>query len=75
MLYATADSLRACAVLLNPVMPKACTRLWTMLGAEDQLGPLPAQRVQDAGRWGQLRGGAKVAKGDPLFPRLEDPPS
>jgi methionyl-tRNA synthetase len=74
VLYATAESLRACAVLLNPVTPKACARLWSMLGAEAQLGALAAQQVQDTARWGQLPAGARLAKGDPMFPRLEDPP-
>ena len=39
VLYATAESLRALAVLLNPVMPKACAKLWTSLGAEARARP------------------------------------
>jgi methionyl-tRNA synthetase len=72
VLYATAESLRALAVLLNPVMPKSCARLWTSLGAEAALGPLAAQRVQDAGRWGLLQAGSQVRKSEVLFPRLPD---
>jgi methionyl-tRNA synthetase len=72
VLYATAESLRALAVLLNPVMPKACARLWQSLGAEEHLGPLARQRVPEVARWGQLPAGATVTKGDVLFPRLED---
>jgi len=73
ILYATAESLRAIAVLLHPVMPKATSALWDSLGAAAALGPLAAQRVQDAGRWGQLPAGLTVTKGAVLFPRLEDP--
>jgi methionyl-tRNA synthetase len=73
VLYATAESLRAVAVLLNPVMPKASATLWHSLGAEAGLGPLSEQRVQDAARWGQLPVGAVVTKSEPLFPRVEDP--
>jgi methionyl-tRNA synthetase len=73
VLYATAESLRAVAVLLNPIMPKASATLWHSLGAEAGLGPLSEQRVQDAARWGQLPGGAVVTKSEPLFPRVEDP--
>jgi methionyl-tRNA synthetase len=73
VLYATAESLRAVATLLNPVMPKACAILWHSLGAEALLGPLKDQRVQDAGRWGQLPAGATVTKSEPLFPRIEEP--
>ncbi|MDQ1710697.1 MAG: methionyl-tRNA synthetase [Frankiaceae bacterium] len=68
VLYATAESLRAVAVLFNAVMPKACAALWSALGAE---GDLAAQRVADVARWGQLPAGTKVAKGDGLFPRVE----
>jgi methionyl-tRNA synthetase len=71
VLYATAEALRGVAVLLNPVLPKACARLWASLGAETALGPLADARVQDAGRWGQLPAGAPVRRGDVLFPRLD----
>ena len=67
------ESLRAIAVLYHPVMPKTMRELWTQLGAEQALGPIGEQRVQDAGRWGQLPAGATVTKGAALFPRLEDP--
>ena len=73
ILYATAEALRAVAVLLNPVMPKACATLWTALGAEQALGPIAGAQVQDAGRWGQLPAGATVTKTEPLFPRIEEP--
>jgi len=72
-LYSAAEGLRVLAVLLNPVMPKACASLWQMLGAEVSLGALSDQPVQDAGRWGQLPAGSVLTKGDSLFPRLEDP--
>jgi methionyl-tRNA synthetase len=72
VLYATAESLRALAVLLNPVMPKACAKLWESLGGAATLGALADQRVQDAGRWGQLPEGTPVRKGEVLFPRLEE---
>ena len=73
ILWTAAEALRVLAVLLHPVMPKAMTRLWDSLGAADALGPLAEQRVQDAGRWGQLPAGSTVTKGDVLFPRLEEP--
>ncbi|PJE93988.1 methionine--tRNA ligase [Streptomyces carminius] len=73
ILYTAAESLRACAVLLNPVMPRTSQLLWDSLGAEAPLGPLAEQRVQDAARWGQLPAGSTVTKGAVLFPRLEEP--
>lgn len=72
ILYTAAESLRAVAVLLNPVMPTTSQKLWESLGAEAHLGALADQRVQDAGTWGQLPAGATVTKGEILFPRLEE---
>ena len=73
VLYTICDSLRAVAVLYNPLMPKAMSSLWQQLGAEAQLGPLAEQRVGDVGRWAQLPPGTSVVKGESLFPRLDDP--
>ncbi|MGH3417257.1 MAG: methionine--tRNA ligase [Actinocrinis sp.] len=75
ILYTAAESLRAVAVLLNPVMPKSSAALWESLGAEASLGALADQRVQDTGRWGQLPAGSVVTKGAVLFPRLEEAPA
>ena len=72
VLYASAESLRAIAVLLNPVMPRAAEKLWVSLGAEDELGSLAQQAIADVARWGQLPVGAKVTKGAVLFPRIEE---
>ncbi|HEV7626411.1 MAG TPA: methionine--tRNA ligase, partial [Streptomyces sp.] len=72
ILYTAAESLRACAVLLNPVMPESSGKLWDSLGAEPHLGPLSDQLMGDAARWGQLPVGATVTKGAVLFPRLEE---
>ncbi|MER5408094.1 methionine--tRNA ligase [Streptomyces sp. NPDC002769] len=75
ILYTAAESLRAVAVLLNPVMPDTSQKLWDSLGAEASLGALADQKVQEAGEWGRLRPGATVTKGAVLFPRLEEKPS
>lgn len=68
VLYTTAEGLRALAVLLSPVMPKATARLWTALGFES---PLSEQLIPDAGGWGILQPGARVGALPPLFPRIE----
>lgn len=73
ILYTAAESLRAIAVLLHPVMPSTSQRLWESLGAEPELGPLAEQRVQEAGSWGTLPAGVTVTKGPALFPRLPEP--
>ena len=71
VLCTTADALRACAVLLNAVMPKAAASLWSALGAEPGLGPLAAQRIQDLAHV-RLPAGTQVRKLAPLFPRIEE---
>ena len=72
ILYNTAESLRALAVLLNPLMPSTCEILWDSLGAQTVLGDLSAQKIGDVARWGQLPQGVTVTKVASLFPRLED---
>ena len=71
VLYNTAESLRALAVLLNPVMPDTCEILWQSLGAQPTLGDLSAQTISTVAQWGQLPKGAVVTKTPVLFPRLE----
>ncbi|CAM5690157.1 Methionine--tRNA ligase OS=Streptomyces alboniger OX=132473 GN=metG PE=3 SV=1 [Streptomyces alboniger] len=75
ILYTAAESLRAVAVLLNPVMPETSQKLWDSLGAEPVLGALADQDVRAAATWGTLPAGATVTKGAVLFPRLEEKPA
>ena len=75
VLYTMCEVLRAVSVLYNAVMPKAMASLWSQLGAGEALGALAAQRIADAGRWGQLPAGSTITKGDALFPRLPDEPT
>lgn len=71
VLYNTAESLRALAVLLNAVMPATCEILWESLGANRSIGALKDQNIADVSRWGQLPTGSVVTKSESLFPRLE----
>jgi methionyl-tRNA synthetase len=71
VLYNTAESLRALAILLHPVMPATCEILWSSLGAQEVLGNLNAQVIEKVAVWGQLPQGATVTKTPVLFPRLE----
>jgi methionyl-tRNA synthetase len=72
ILYTAAEGLRVLAVVLHPFIPRATASLWTALGAEAPLGPLAAQDLTDAGRWGRLPAGTAITKGESLFPRLPD---
>ncbi|CAB4599875.1 unannotated protein [freshwater metagenome] len=71
VLYNTAESLRALAVLLHPVMPATTEILWASLGADATLGAIGSQKISTVAQWGQLPQGALVTKGAVLFPRLE----
>ena len=71
ILYNTAESLRALAVLLHPVMPATCEILWESLGANQSIGGLKDQRIDAVSKWGQLPVGSLVTKSPILFPRLE----
>ena len=72
VLYTAADSLRALAVLLSPVIPDATAKLWLALGAQAGLGELTDQVIRDAGRFGQLPAGSRVGTLEALFPRIEE---
>jgi methionyl-tRNA synthetase len=71
VLYNTAESLRALAVLLHPVMPATTEILWESLGANTSIGSLGAQTISNVAKWGQLPQGTVVTKTPVLFPRLE----
>lgn len=71
VLATAADALRAAAVLLSPVLPRACASLWEQLGADTALGSLTDQRMGAVAPLGQLPAGVRVRKGDLLFPRLD----
>ena len=69
VLYASAETLRVLAVLIQPIMPSAAQRLWDQLGIG---GTVEEQRLPRASAWGLLPPGTKTTKGESLFPRLED---
>ena len=71
VLYNTAESLRALAVLLHPVMPATCEILWESLGANKTIGAIGDQHIGNVATWGQLPPGSLVEKSAVLFPRLE----
>ena len=56
-------------VLASPAIPRATEELWPRLG---ETGSVFDQRLPGAAAWGGLRVGAKVEKGDALFPRFDD---
>jgi methionyl-tRNA synthetase len=84
ILYACADTLRILAILVQPVIPTASTRIWEQLGLPGQvtdqrildLSTSSSNAAGDARAWGRFPDGTRVRKGESLFPRLElVPPS
>jgi methionyl-tRNA synthetase len=69
VLWSAAEALRVLALLLSPVMPRACGRLWEQLGIPELL----EKQHLDASAWGGLAPGTRVSKGDALFPRISEP--
>jgi methionyl-tRNA synthetase len=70
VLNTAAEGIRALTVLLAPITPKACEKLWSALG-QASLGDLAEQKLSQAGVWGQLKVGAVIGVLEPLFPRIE----
>jgi methionyl-tRNA synthetase len=82
VLYNAAEAVRICTVFIWPVMPAAAEAAWHQLGLADALGPLDgwtrseasapdaADGLARAAHWGRLPEGARVHKGDALFPRI-----
>ncbi len=71
VLYASAETLRILAILIEPIMPGAAERLWEQLGIPEPLG---AQRVPTSIVWGHLQPGTRTTKGGALFPRVDPDP-
>ncbi len=67
VLYMLADSLRVVSTLLQPFMPNTPPKLWAQLG----LSPESVTSWDSACQAGNLPSGAKVNKGEPLFPRID----
>jgi len=68
ILYASAETLRALAILISAVMPSGAGRLWEQLGIDQTL---ESQRLAHAAAWGRIAPGTKTTKGEGLFPRVD----
>lgn len=65
-----AESLRFASILLQPFLTQAPAKIWAQLGITS--GELTSW--ESLKTFGQLPGGTKLVKGDPIFPRLEVDP-
>ena len=67
ILYAVAEGLRIVAVLLAPVIPRAAQTLYASVGGEGDITKVP---IGDFA-WGVLKPGARIVRGQALFPRID----
>ncbi|MFQ5585281.1 MAG: methionine--tRNA ligase [Thermodesulfobacteriota bacterium] len=67
-LYTLAESLRIVAVYLSPFIPHSAREIWRQLGIE---GEIADTTLDEAVQWGGLKEGTKIARGKPLFPKVE----
>lgn len=74
ILYNCAEALRIASVLLWPFIPDKCEAFWSRIGCGHY-----AEQLKDNGRgdldawvkWGQLKSGTPIEKGEALFPRYQ----
>ena len=65
-MYQLAETVRLAGLYIEPFMPGSGRRIREQLGLAG-----PADTLPEAGRWGGLKPGTRVQRGEPLFPRVE----
>ena len=66
VLYNLAETIRVCSILLSPVMPETCVKIFEKIGADEN-----ARTWESAKTFGVLPANAKLVKGENLFPRID----
>jgi len=67
VLYNLAESLRIISILIQPFMPETPEKIWKQLG----LSKDDALDWDSSKKWGGYPAGAKVEKGEIIFPRID----
>ena len=66
VMYNLAEVLRIVAILISPYIPSTSPKIYTQLGLA-----VPEQFLLEDAVFGKLADGTVVAKGEPLYPRIE----
>ena len=66
VLYNLLEAVRVCTVLLIPFMPESCEKIFAQIGADES-----ARTWESAEQWAVLPANVSVAKGENLFPRID----
>ncbi len=67
VMYNLAEVLRQVTILISPVMPNVAAKVWQQLG----LDAATAGQDWEALAWGGFPAGAKIQRGEALFPRID----
>ena len=68
ILYSLMESLRVTAISLAPFLPFTAQAIWSQLGYGDDI---QRHSLKETEEWGKIPVGQKIAKAQPLFPRIE----
>jgi len=66
VLYNLLETIRICTILLTPVMPESCEKIFAQIGVADELTTYDSTKA-----FGALNKTVSVTKGDIIFPRLD----
>ncbi len=66
VMYNLAEVLRIVAILVSPFIPTTSPKIYTQLGLA-----VPSEFLLADATWGGIPTGTKVAKADPIYPRIE----
>ncbi len=69
VLWTIAQAIGVVTILIYPFMPESAEKVWIRLGSPDSLD---SQHLIDAKKWGLIKAGQTVDKGESLFPRFDD---
>jgi len=68
VMYSIMESIRIIVILIYPFMPDTAEKMWEQIGIKVNLD---SQVIPIDTGWGGLKPGAKVKRGEPLFPRIQ----
>ena len=66
VMYNLLEAVRICTILLTPVIPESCEKIFAQIGADADV-----QTWDSAAQWGGLSATVTVHKGDAVFPRID----
>ncbi|MCL6087864.1 MAG: methionine--tRNA ligase [Actinobacteria bacterium] len=69
ILYSLIESLRLSTLMLIPVIPKTCERIFSQIGINRSVGDF---NLYEDGQWGSFEGKTKLGIREILFPRIKE---